>query len=465
MARKLEVSAAVACLIAPTHPAQVAAVLDRLRPEQALIVALPGESDVAVFRACRDFSDAESAGRLFFAGGANWAGEVEAVYDKHPGLPVPGEFIRLAATDAARFDALRPAAEGAFNRLTRRSIDALEAARRGWCPTGGGRFLLIATDRFALWDDDGNLLRRLFAGADVATLDPFDPRTSAPLAVASAAAGCDAAVSAGLFRAGLRAALPDGMPLMAWTGGRVPAFEKEFPADRLIVAGDRLRATALKLGWPGDRVTVAARPVESRPPAKGPPTLAIIADLPDSLDPPAAVREYSSHRLLWEFIAKELASDPAAVGAGVAGYLQTRLTRFGLKAAEVNIGLFRDSLILPACRMAVARRLRGGGVALRVYGAGWADFGECWGGPVASRGDFEAAAGASAGLVQVDEAESVAFAGRPTIHALGRPVERVAREAHDLLARPVAKTSAGVELEARLIREVLASAVAWASRP
>ena len=451
MARKLEVAAAVCCLLAPTHAAQVRAVLDKLRPEQAVIAVLPEKTDLAIHRACRDFSEAEAAGRLFFAAGENWAGEIESTYAENPGLPVPGELVRLAATDAATFDALRPEAEAVIGTLSRDATAAVEAARAAWVP-GGEKLLLIATGRFALWDDDGHLLRSLCRGEAVERLDPLDPRTSGPRAVARAATGCGAAASAGLFRADLRSALPDAMPLTAWAGGdRVPAFDPAFPADRLLVPGERNRAAALKSGWPGDRVTVAARPPAVRPVPPGRPTLALIADLPESLDPPAAVREYSSHRLLWEAMATELAADPAAVGTDARAYFQGRLARFGIAAGEAPFALFRDGLILPAVRRAVAAGLWKIGVPLRVYGRGWEGYAGR-GGPVATRGAFDAAVDASAALLDLHRDPAPLLAtGRPVLHAMGRPVDRVAREARAMLGRPVSVGSRGNVLSAKLL--------------
>ena len=442
MARKLEVTCGVACLVAPTHAAQVQAVLEKLRADQAVVVVLPEEGDLATFRACRDFSADEATGRLFFAAGPAWEAAAEAIYGAHPGLPVPGEFVRLAATDAATFDALRPAAERLIGRLSRQTCERVEMARRAWRATGNRppRLLLLAADHFALWDDDGHALRRALADADHVAVDPLDPRTSGPRAVSDAAADCDAAVAAGFSRADLRATLPDAMPLLTWCGrAEVPAADPNFSEDRLAVASEGLRRKALAAGWPAERVLVAALPVPSRAKVSGKPTLALIADLPASLDPPAAVREFSSHRLLWEAVAEELAADPSAVGTDARRYLVSRLARLGGAAEGVPFDLFLNGLIVPVVQRTLAARLIAHGVPLRIHGSGWdavPGLRGRWAGPLRTRGAFDAAVDSAAALLDARPATAPPLnAGRPVVAAFGRPVSDVARDAREVLKR------------------------------
>src|SRR5690349_18616587 len=72
MLKRLELRGVVGCLLAPTHAGQVAAALERIAPEQAIVVIQPELSDLRVLMACCDFSEDIRRNRLWLAAGPDW---------------------------------------------------------------------------------------------------------------------------------------------------------------------------------------------------------------------------------------------------------------------------------------------------------------------------------------------------------------------------------------------------------
>src|SRR4051812_36646301 len=65
----LEISANVACFLAPAHAAQIAIALDRLKAHQAVIAVVPEMGDLNIALHCDDFAKDIAAHRLWFVAG------------------------------------------------------------------------------------------------------------------------------------------------------------------------------------------------------------------------------------------------------------------------------------------------------------------------------------------------------------------------------------------------------------
>ena len=460
MLKPLDGSAGPAGFLAPTHAAQVRAVLERLKPSHSLVCIIPDLRTLRVMLHCDDFSADIARGRLWFAAGDAWTAELSDLLAANPGLPTPGRFVRMPNADAGLIERLVADAQRVLSAETARRTTAIADLRVRWTPradaTTPARACVIARSSFKLWDDASYTLWAAMNGNTAERIDPDDPAGSSPLALAAAAARCDVLVAADWSRGDAPAQLvPDGLPWVTWvTNGRVPAFKAAGPNDRLLVADPAWRDAAVGAGWPAERVGVAGWPklwdgqpalAVARSDAREP-HLAIIADTVP-LDAPDTLAEYSSHTFLWEKLRRDVSRDPFALPADVVGYVRAHAAAEGIAPETIDLALFAERLVIPAYQQAFAAALLADGLPLRLYGAGWADlpsFRAHAAGPIVSRDDLrEATLGATA-LVHVWP--------QPTVHAidaLGHPVvrrsgvrrETFLREARRTLSNPAAAGS------------------------
>jgi hypothetical protein len=408
------------CFLAPPSAGYVRAALERVDPTQGLLLIVPESRDLRVMLACDDFSAEIAAHRLWFAAGEAWAEELRQIFTDHPGLPTPVQFIRLPGHNAEILDPLIEKSQKIFSDVLAERARHVQSLRQGWRPTGqAARKLCVVTGgQFRLWDDAGFALSEAIsrsAGPDVecAPLRADEPSNNSPVAVALAAAACDAIVAANFSRADSPELLSDRLPWITWVtaAARVPSFSAASPRDGLLLADADWRDRARAVGWPADRIAVAAWPglmVSSteivRPSDRSLPAgrfASIIADT-RPLDPPTGVEEFSSHRLLWETIRLELHDNPFAIAAAPDRYLTDRLRRYSVSEEGLDRGLFREGLIVPAYTQGIARLLIRSQVPLRLFGAGWADmpeFAPHASGAVCSRADLAGICAASAALV------------------------------------------------------------------
>jgi hypothetical protein len=289
-------------------------------------------------------------------------------------------------------------------------------------------------------------------------LDPDDPRQASPLAFARAAAGCAAVVLSNVGRTDLPADFPARTRVVTWlTGPRVPRFDAKGAGDVLLVADDRWRRTAAEAGWPGGRVLVAGWPVERRTTAGS--GLGIVADTV-GIDVPEF--ELSSHKILWDTIAKELTDDPFATGDDPAAYLRRWLGRAGIAEETINTRLFVERLIVPAYQHGLARWLLQGGVDVKLFGRGWdwvAEFESRHVGEVAGRQALAEAVEACAALVHawpVGGAHAVDACGRPVLRRGPRGKELWLAEARRLArGEGRANPETGPALTAEVLRRAI----------
>ncbi len=464
--KTLEVKGTVACFLAPPHAGYVRVALDMAAPHQAMLLVVPDVRDAAVMLRCEDFSADVAAHRLWLACGDDWAAEMARLFAEQPGLPTPTQFVRLPAAAAEVIDPLIAASQKVFADVLGRRAMEVRSLRESWRPRRGSarKVCVVVGSQFRLWDDAGIVLaEQLVQGdphaplsrVDWHRLDPDDPATASPLALASGAAACDALVTANFSRADAPDLLPHGMPWVTWvtTAARLPAAGAAGPNDALLVADARLRDDALRLGWPGGRVAVAAWPAltpasTSTSPAAAKALSLIAATRP--LDPPKHVEEFSSHRLLWATIRDALHDDPFAPGGDAGEYLTAQLRRYEVPPEGLDRAAFIDGLIVPACVQAVARLLIREAVPLRLFGNGWAEveeFAPYAAGAVADRAALRGIVAGSAGLVHAwpsHEAHPLDTAGRPVVRSAGRDRESFLWDVRRALAGAAAHGAEGV---------------------
>ena len=219
-------------------------------------------------------------------------------------------------------------------------------------------------------------------------VDADRPDSAAPLAVALSAARCSAIVTANSSRADLPQVISERQRWISWiTQPRVPAYSACASGDGLVLADRAFADMARRAGWPEDRLAIGGWPIEKIP-MEAADTIGLIADA-TSINAPAF--PYSSHRLLWDLIERELAENPFAAGLEPGAFLSDRQRRLKIADDGLDRRLFLERLIVPGYVRGVASVLIDAGVPLRLYGEGWSDrpaFAARYGGPVRSREDL-----------------------------------------------------------------------------
>ena len=415
--KRMELGAAVTCFLSPTHAAQLRETLDRMEGGKALIAVVPDVRDLRVMLGCEALGEEIAAGRLWFACGGDWAGELERLLRENDGLPTPGQFVRTGLSDEASLQEMIRSAQEVFGREATRRGDVVRTLFATVPPSPDG-VCVVAPGRFRLWEDAGGVLGAIARREGWRVLDPDDPCQGSPVAFARAAAGCGAVVMSNVGRSDLGADFPTETRVLTWvTGPRIPRFDPRGNHDALLLADGRWRAAAGAAGWRADRVSVAGWPVERR--AAGGTGLGVIADTV-AIEMPEF--DLSSHKILWETIARELSGDPFAAGDDAGAYLSRWLKRAGIAEEMADARLFVERLIVPAYQQGLVRWLIEEGLDVTLFGAGWDGidaFAARHAGAVTDRVGLSAAADACAALVHVWPA-----AGAHPIEAMGLPVLR-----------------------------------------
>ena len=433
MLKSFACSGTVGCFLRPPSAAAVRVALDKLRANQALLAIVPDVYAAWVMLHCEEFAADLRGNRLWLVVGDAWEAQLGALLRDREGLPIPSQFIRVSDGTEELAEAMIPPAQRVFSDVTHQRAAAMGPLLDDRPAAASSTACVFTPSHFRLWDDAGHELATLAGQLGWTQVDPDDPASASPLAVARAASHCGAMVTANLARADLPNVMALSTPWVTWlTGPRVPAFAGAGPRDALIVADPAWRIAALAGGWPVPRVHVATWPTANVPPAtKGP--LLILADL-RPLDPPAEIVEMSSHRLLWESIADELTREPFAIGSSILEYLQSRMRRINIATGAMNQRRFIDELIVPACARGLAELLRRNGLPIRCAGEGW-DTVEMLkpvsSGTMTTREEFANAVAASAALVHVLPTtccHPIGFQNRPVVYA-SRGREAFLREA------------------------------------
>lgn len=427
--RNFSTTASAVCLLSPSHPAEARILLDRMRPSQALIVLLPEVDQLALLLHADDLSTPIHRGRLWLAAGENWAGQLEDLLKAHDGLAIPGQFVRLKSAEAAADRLIEPA-QTVFTRVasSRAAAMARLAEHDRASIQVADRVCVVAESRFQLWNTSGHALASVLRDewpSSVAHFDPDQPLSATPLALANVARTCDVVVAAEVCRVDLPATVaPLALPWITWiTRARaIPPVSSVGPRDGLLVTNEPLRAAARAAGWESPRLLVAGWPDIPLEPSPEPSVLGLIADIP-SLSPPEQLRNFSSHRLLWEWVESTMRRDPLAAVDSAERLILDGAKRLGIAPRDLPINLFIDGLISPMLAIGVARLLHAAGLPLRLFGDGWT----CLEGlsgvqaqPVRSHAQFRSALEASAVLVR-----AVVSSEQHCIDAVCRPMLRL----------------------------------------
>jgi hypothetical protein len=446
MLKAMDVRGTLGCFLHPSHAAQLRVALDRLHSRQAIVAIVPEEQTLTVLLHADDFSRDIAAGRLWFAAGSEWQAELEAIFERNPGLPTPVEFVRPILADTSPADQLIEPAQTIFARVSQARTARVQSLNSGWKSRDSERrrVCLLAGSEFRLWDDAAIVLADLASGncgLVVDRIDPDRPTSASPLALADAAAQCDAILAANCFRHDLPGITPIQQPWATWvTTSRIPSAADAGPNDRLLLADPSFRAIAARQGWPADRIQLAGWPegsAEAPSPDRG--FLSIIADT-QPLDMPKQVGEYSSQSVLWELIRDELTRDPFLATGDMGQYLKSRRSRLQIGESGFDAGTFVDRLMIPCIHQSIAKLLIGAGLPVRLFGRGWDQIeglAEHHGGVVSSRDQLSRILGASAAVVHLwpwETAHPIEWAGRPLVRANG--ATQVLHDARIACSRP-----------------------------
>jgi hypothetical protein len=471
MFQNMDVAGAVACFLRPQHAAQLRVALDKLQRRQAILAIVPQWDALSVLLHCEDFSGDLAVGRLWIAGGEDWADQLRAVLERNPGLPTPSQFLRPITSDAESFNQLIGPAQQVFsdvNTTRSQQIQTIRASRRR--PIQSVRHVcLLASSLFRLWDDAGEVLAGLDLHREhfsVTRFDPDQPGNSSPLALALAASQADAIVSSNIARSDAAGVVSEQIPWITWiTTPRIPKPAQNPSRDRLLVADPAWKEGAIEAGWAAESITVARWPQLQNASfrSRGRSTLAIIADTRPICIPPR-VAEYSSQRLMWEFIEQEMAYDPFLLG-DVEPYLESRRSQFDISQSNFDAVSFVEGLILPAFMRGIAGLLIQQGLPVRIHGEGWEsvpEMGASHVGPIESREQLTAVLGKSAALVNMwpwNHAHPSDGVAIPVVKAFGKDRQSFINRMHAVLRQGGEKEPLSNDqvLDSKLLSNVLRS--------
>ena len=382
-------------LLAPAHAGLLSAARERLGPAAVLFVLQPDAVACRTILGCDDMAADIAVGRLWFATGDRWADHLATAFADHRGLATPAQFVRTRLTADADVDPLVTDAQRVFGDVATARATAIACVT----PRPGTTPLVVCRSAFTLWDVSAVLADAV--GGDRYDLD--DPLTASPLALAEAAAGASAVAAADLGRGDAAAVVSTGTPWVTWmTQPAPPTFATAGPADRVVVADPAWTAHATVAGWPAERVSVGRCPPLVPPSPLPPrPTVALLTDT-GPITPPASVKLYSTHLLLWEAIAAELHADPLTA-TDPAAFLADRARRMGIDVLLLDQLAFFDGLIGPGYVQGVGRLLIDGGLPVRLWGTGWdelPEFADAAAGPITDADTFAAAVSTATVLVR-----------------------------------------------------------------
>jgi hypothetical protein len=433
MLRDLRISQSVCCFLDVPHAAFLKAALERLSNNQAMIAVVPDAERLSILLHCEDFSEAVRGRRLWVAGGEDWLGALAKIFLNHPGLPTPNSFIRTSLTEETALQTMIACAQEIFATETKRRGEMIADYARSSSvrlPGKQKQICLIAPSVFRMWDPSAEVLAGILPARQ---FDPDEPTSASPLALAIAAADCDAVVTANIGRAEANGLVSLEWPWITWiTRPMIPAYVGA-KRDQLILADPTWCAAAKSLGWPAEQVTVAGWPqiFEAARPGK---YLALIANTTAVAIEPDHF-ELSSHALLWETIRRQLLDDPFEMQTEPGQYLARVLQQYNVSPDGLDQAAFIDQLIIPTYLQSVAKILLRSGCPLRLFGNGWSEMDEFSlhsGGEIADISSMREAVAGSAALVHawpVRYAHPVQAMGRPVIHAAGANLMSFVRNA------------------------------------
>lgn len=462
MLASLEVIGVTACFLSPGHAAQIRAALERMAMDQVVIAVVPHVKTLRLILACDDFSDAIAAGRLLFTCGDDWPATLDRLFAQRPGLPTPAQFIRTPVLKEAEMNELISPAQAVFARHNaERSARVHELIQRPAC-VSSGTICIIAPSRFALWNDAGEVLFDAMS-RPAHRFDPSNGAGASPLALAEMIARCGSVVSANFARSDVPEVAPPHVPWITWiTSRRFPAPTPGATKDAIILADPRWRTQAVQCGWNESQIHVGAWPTIA-PVAAPTMTISLIADARPIVMPTSESMPLSSHRLMWEHVAAELADNPLAAAGDVDGYLSQCMLKFSITPQGLDRPRFINELIVPAYQHGLARMMLDAQLPLRIYGRGWEQIDHALGayaGVIQNRDELSEAISGSAAVIHpspVDETHPIDASCRPIIRptsAHARTLIPMALRLLDAGAEPAVRSHPS--LSAHLVQNILA---------
>ena len=130
MVSSLRIAGVSAVVIAPSHPAQVRVILDRIEPNQCILVLWPDDTSLHLACCLTDLALAIRTQRLIVATGSLWWTSLARTLDDRPGLPVPVQIVRLATTPPSVMEQLQPDLDQIISDAALRQQLAVEFRRR-----------------------------------------------------------------------------------------------------------------------------------------------------------------------------------------------------------------------------------------------------------------------------------------------------------------------------------------------
>jgi hypothetical protein len=389
MMKQLAVNGVVGCLLAPSHAAQITAALEKLTPEQAIIVIQPDAEVFQIMLRCCDLSEAIRLNRLWFAVGPQWLKALEVIFENRPGLLTPCQFIRTLATDENLMQQLIPPAERVFQSVNEARALRLEQVMNRSNARDPKSILIVAGSHFRLWEDSGNTLIESLSHGDwkIDHCDPDDPAQTSAIGLAVAAAGRQAVILPHRSRREMPGVFGKETRVLTWiTQPHIPGFDPEHPHDGLMLADGTWMPLAVAAGWPGERVIIASWPIVAAPPAPEK-CLAMIAHT-RSLETPVTTLELSSHHVLWEMIRTDLLADPFALGTDIHSFLNRRMAKLKISEEGLDRDRFINELVVPAYQQGLLKLLVDANIPIKLFGRGWGEFprmSEFWQGEIKTR--------------------------------------------------------------------------------
>jgi hypothetical protein len=473
MLKTLEPLQAGSCMLAPAHAGLVHAARERMGSSAVLFVAQSDPEIARMILSCHDFSDQIAKHRFWIFSGPDWANQLQSAFDRFPGLAIPTRFIRTTLTTDEAIAPLVAAAQEVFSAvLSDRTQQLASIQSQPPAVNDPRKILVICGSEFHLWDDGPTVLRDQLSAlaADDLNLHCFDTDDAlcgSPLALLQAARESGSVVSANLCRADCNHLIPTQLPWITWiTQPAVPAFESAGPRDALVLADANWKPLARKAGWPENRVRICGWPdrMNQSRSSHWAGSLSLICDTVP-IEIPATVKDFSSHRLLWDLIAEELAADPLTVEK-VDEYLADRARQLNIEIDAIDRRSFINGLILPAYQQGLARLLIANELPIKLWGHGWPaipEFSPSSQGPITISEELDHALNASTALIYCWPercAHPMDATGKPILHRSGQDRHQLLRSARQIQnsTKPAPGPTTADRPLARVILELLNSA-------
>jgi len=407
IAKSLEITAQVSCLLDPQHAQMIRAVLEKLEDSKSLIVVIPDDLTSRIILGCADFSGPIGSHKMILVHGYDWAKQLDRLFDLRPGLPLPSQFVKLNALGGARFEELKSLAEKSLsNAATRRNH--VTSLVRSQAEQPGNRqqsMCILGRSAWNIFDDAAcHLLNLGIADNSVSVIDLADPVQTSTLALLTACQNADVLVAADWYRADQPGVIPERIAMITFASKlRVAQFDPT-TRNRLIAADCEIARCAIQSGWPAACVQIACEaPLTHQASEYHPKQVILMFDLPD-LAPPKAISEVSTRKLVWDRVREEISADPFAARGAPVTYLTKLFGKLNVTAEPEVIDVMLNRLVHPQLAIATAAKLQDRVKNFSIRGRGWdrvEGVAAVWKGAIQTTANFVAATERASVLLDV----------------------------------------------------------------